>query len=483
MISVICQPPSLKKSACAECPGLQTQTRQVSSYSAVAACVAMVLHLPTFVSFPAPVLKSSFVHNRRSTRPLSYAPRKPHQSIHACAASPAQYDIASLKDSIDAQLADASSAIEACEGLRDLDDIRVKYLGKKGSLTAIMKMVGKLPSEDRPKLGASVNVAKNQLQEIITEKKQFIEEEERKAQLDSEWIDVTMPGIRPIRSIGTIHPLTSTMDLAIDIFVDLGYDLIDDIKYNRDIETDYYCFEALNCPPDHPAREMQDTFYITPDQKTLLRTQTSSVQIRYMEDHKPPFYIIAPGRVYRRDTADATHSSTFHQIEILAVEEIGKLTLGGLRATVIHFLKKMLGDDIETRFRGSYFPFTEPSMEVDVFFRGKWLEVLGCGMVDPAVLENVGIDPEKYAGFAAGFGVERFAMVMHEITDIRDLYKNDYRFNSQFMIDQPMTDWAPFFADNEDKDDDDDDDLYEDCEFDVQEGWQDESETVSQNTE
>lgn len=299
-----------------------------------------------------------------------------------------------------------------------------------------MKMVGKLSKEDRPSLGAAVNSAKEDVSTLLTNRKESIEDALATAQEEDEWIDVTMPGIRPRRMTGRVHPLNSTMDLATDIFVDLGYDLIGiDSKYNREIETDYYCFEALNCPPEHPAREMQDTFYLDADKKTLLRTQTSAVQIRYMEENKPPLKIIAPGRVYRRDTADATHSSTFHQIEILALDKIGVLTLGSLRATVIHFLKKMLGDDIKTRFRGSYFPFTEPSMEVDVFFRGKWLEVLGCGMVDPDVLERVGIDPMEYAGFAAGFGVERFAMVMHEITDIRELYKSDLRFLTQFMID------------------------------------------------
>lgn len=307
-----------------------------------------------------------------------------------------------------------------------------------------MKLVGKLPQEDRPVVGAAVNKAKDALTELISARKEEIETEEIRKQEESEWLDVTMPGISPIETVGRIHPITSTMDLATDIFLNLGYDLIDDPEFNREIETDYYCFEALNCPPGHPARDMQDTFYLTEDQTLLLRTQTSAVQIRYMEKNKPPFKIIAPGRVYRRDTVDSTHSATFHQIEILALDEIGKLNFGTLRATVIHFLEQMLGEGIETRFRGSYFPFTEPSVEVDVFFKGKWLEVLGCGMVDPAVLENVGLDPDKYAGFAAGFGVERFAMVMHGITDIRELYRNDERFLKQFMIDSPWKDWKEF---------------------------------------
>lgn len=338
-----------------------------------------------------------------------------------------------LKEIVETECESAIKGIEACTEVRAVEDLRVKYLGKKGTITNVMKSVGKLPKEDRPKLGATVNVAKDKVAELIVSKKQQIKEEEEAKMEEDDWIDVTMPGLRPRPMIGRIHPLNSTMDRAIEIFLDLGYDLIDQPEYNKEIETDYYCFEALNCPEDHPAREMQDTFYITEDKKTLLRTQTSSVQIRYMEKNKPPLRIIAPGRVYRRDTVDSTHTATFHQIEILAVEEMGNLTFGSLKATIIHFLKKMLGEDIKTRFRGSFFPFTEPSVEVDVFFRGKWLEVLGCGMVDPAVLENVGIDPEKYSGFAAGFGVERFAMVIHQIQDIREFYKNDMRFLVQGM--------------------------------------------------
>lgn len=356
------------------------------------------------------------------------------QGIINCSTSSAIKSLEELKEIVVVECDNAIKAIEACTEVKAVEELRVKYLGKKGTITNVMKSVGKLPKEDRPQLGAAVNVAKDKVAELIVSKKQQIKEEEE-ANTEEDWIDVTMPGLRPRPMVGRIHPLNSTMDRAIDIFLELGYDLIDQPEYNREIETDYYCFEALNCPEDHPARAMQDTFYLTEDKKTLLRTQTSSVQIRYMEKNKPPLRIIAPGRVYRRDTVDATHTATFHQIEILAVEEMGNLTFGSLKATVIHFLKKMLGDDIKTRFRGSFFPFTEPSVEVDVFFRGKWMEILGCGMVDPAVLENVGIDPEKYSGFAAGFGVERFAMVIHQIEDIREFYKNDMRFLVQGMTD------------------------------------------------
>jgi len=222
------------------------------------------------------------------------------------------------------------------------------------------------------------------------------------------------------------------MEKALDIFTKLGYDTVTGCEESPEIETDYYCFEALNCPKDHPARDMQDTFYLSEDREYLLRTHTSSVQIRQLEKRKPPLRIVAPGRVYRRDDIDATHSLMFHQVEILALEKKGELHLGHLKGTVEHFLKNMFGPDIKIRFRGSYFPFTEPSMEVDVFFRGKWMEVLGCGMVDPNVLEMAGIDPEEYSGFAAGFGVERFAMVIHGISDLREFFKNDRRFLQQF---------------------------------------------------
>lgn len=339
-----------------------------------------------------------------------------------------------MQHTINEAVKTAAEEIAATTDIQSLDKVRVTYLGKKGSITSILKSLGSLPGPDRPIVGAAVNTAKETVAELIITHRNELAEAEHEKKMADNFIDVTMPGIRPRKKTGRVHPINSTMDRAIDIFVELGYDLIDDFEYNREIEEDYYCFTALNCPEDHPAREMQDTFYLTDDKKNLLRTQTSAVQIRYMEKNKPPLRIIAPGRVYRRDTADSTHTATFHQIEILALEKRGNLTLGSLKGTVTHFLKEILGSEIETRFRGSFFPFTEPSMEVDVFFRGKWLEMLGCGMVDPAVLENVGIDPEVWSGFAAGFGVERFAMVIHEIADIRQLYRNDARFLEQGMI-------------------------------------------------
>jgi phenylalanyl-tRNA synthetase alpha chain len=233
---------------------------------------------------------------------------------------------------------------------------------------------------------------------------------------------VTMPGA--YRPIGRVHPINATIDRAIDIFVGMGYT----VATGPEMETDYYNFEALNTPPDHPARDMQDTFYLADG--NLLRTHTSSVQIHYMEENEPPIRIIAPGRCYRRDTVDATHSAVFHQIEILAVDR--DLTFTDLKGTVKEFLDRAFGMELPIRFRASYFPFTEPSAEVDVQWQGRWLEIMGCGMVDPNVLTKVGYDPEVYSGFAAGFGVERLAMVLHQIDDIRRLYTSDLRFLNQF---------------------------------------------------
>ena len=326
-----------------------------------------------------------------------------------------------------------NTEIAAASTVREVEDIRVSYLGKKGKVSEVMKYMRSLPNEDKPKLGAVVNQVKEELEEKVGTRKAALETEEIQKQMEKEKLDITFPALPGRKSgIGTRHPLSMTIEKAVDIFVKLGYDTVTDIEDSPEIEEDYYCFEALNCPKDHPARDMQDTLYLTEDMGSLLRTHTSAVQIHQMEKRKPPFRIVAPGRVYRRDDLDATHSMIFHQVEILAVEERGNLHIGHLKGTVEHFLKNMFGPDIQVRFRGSYFPFTEPSMEVDVLFKGKWLEVLGCGMVDPNVLEMAGIDPNKYAGFAAGFGAERFAMVIHGITDIREFYQSDTRFLDQF---------------------------------------------------
>ncbi len=316
---------------------------------------------------------------------------------------------------------EAAKAISVSDSLDALETLRVSYLGKKGQLSQILKGMGKLEASERPKIGGLANQVKEVLQYGLEQKRSDLNQAAIATQLTAETLDVTMPGT--FMPQGHIHPLNSTIDKALDIFVGLGYT----IAQGPEMETDYYNFEALNTPPDHPARDMQDTFYL-PD-GNLLRTHTSAVQIHYMEDHEPPIRIAAPGRCYRRDTEDATHAAVFHQIEILAVDK--GLTFTDLKGTIKVFIEQMFGD-VPIRFRASYFPFTEPSAEVDVQWKGRWLEVLGCGMVDPNVLKNVGYDPEIYTGFAAGFGVERFAMVLHQIDDIRRLYTSDLRFLRQF---------------------------------------------------
>jgi len=316
---------------------------------------------------------------------------------------------------------EAVAAIKAVDNLDSLEQLRIKYLGKKGQLPQILRGMGKLSAEERPKIGALANEVKENIQSNLDLQKQTLEQAKIAAQIAAETLDVTMPGVN--RPLGKVHPLNGVVDRVLDIFVGLGYT----VATGPQVESDYYNFEALNTPPDHPARDMQDTFYL-PGGK-LLRTHTSSVQIRYMEENEPPIRIIAPGRVYRRDTVDATHSAVFNQVELLAIDKGLKFT--DLKGTIKEFLQRMFGDDLPVQFRTSYFPFTEPSAEVDVQWQGKWLEVMGCGMVDPNVLKAVGYDPEVYTGFAAGFGVERFAMVLHQIDDIRRLYNSDLRFLRQ----------------------------------------------------
>ena len=316
----------------------------------------------------------------------------------------------------------ATDAIASSSNLDELEQFRVKYLGKKGELSQILRGMGKLSPEERPAIGSLANAVKENIQTILEKQKEALQQAQIAAQIAAETLDVTMPGVS--RPLGRVHPLNGVVDRVLDIFVGLGYT----VATGPQIETDYYNFEALNTPPDHPARDMQDTFYLPGGH--LLRTHTSSVQIRYMEQNEPPIRIIAPGRVYRRDTVDATHSAVFHQVELLAIDKSLKFT--DLKGTIKEFLQRMFGDELPVQFRTSYFPFTEPSAEVDVQWKGKWLEVMGCGMVDPNVLKAVGYDPEVYTGFAAGFGVERFAMVLHQIDDIRRLYSSDLRFLRQF---------------------------------------------------
>jgi phenylalanyl-tRNA synthetase alpha chain len=327
-----------------------------------------------------------------------------------------------LEAQLEALRQEAQQVIALADTLERLEELRVFYLGKKGQLSALLRSMGQMSAEERPRIGAIANTVKEALQSELERQRTTLQTAKIEAQLEAETLDVTMPGV--YRPLGRVHPLNSTVDRALDIFVGLGYTVAE----GPEMETDYYNFEALNTPPDHPARDMQDTFYL-PD-GNLLRTHTSSVQIRYMEAEEPPIRIVSPGRCYRRDTVDATHSAVFHQVEILAIDQ--GLTFTDLKGTIKVFLEEMFGDQLQIRFRASYFPFTEPSAEVDVQWQGQWLEVMGCGMVDPNVLKAVGYDPEVYTGFAAGFGVERFAMVLHQIDDIRRLYSSDLRFLQQF---------------------------------------------------
>ncbi len=326
-----------------------------------------------------------------------------------------------LEAQLEALRQEAQQTIAAADTLERLEELRVVYLGKKGQLPALLRSMGQLSAESRPKIGAIANTVKEALQTFLDERRTLLQAAGLQAKLESETLDVTMPGV--YRPLGRTHPLNSTIDRVLDIFVGLGYT----VATGPEIETDYYNFEALNFLPDHPARDMQDTLYLSDG--NLLRTHTSNTQIRYMEDNDPPIRVAVPGRCYRRDTVDATHAAVFHQIEILAIDE--GLTFTDLKGTIKMFLQEMFGE-VPIRFRTSYFPFTEPSAEVDVQWKGRWLEVMGCGMVDPNVFKAVGYDSELYTGFAAGFGVERLAMVLHQIDDIRRLYSSDLRFLQQF---------------------------------------------------
>ncbi|MBD2425334.1 phenylalanine--tRNA ligase subunit alpha [Phormidium sp. FACHB-1136] len=327
----------------------------------------------------------------------------------------------SLESDLMALKAAAQEAIAAAATLDDLEQVRVGYLGKKGQLSKVLGGMGKLSAEDRPRIGALANEVKDLIQGQLEQSKTALETAKLEAQLATETLDVTMPGV--FRPQGRVHPINSIIDRIVDIFVGLGYTVAD----GPEIESDYYNFEALNFLPDHPARDMQDTLYLP--NGDLMRTHTSNTQIRYMQSHEPPLRAVAIGRCYRRDTVDATHAAVFHQIEFFAVDK--NITFTDLRGTIKVFLEALYGD-LPVRFRPSYFPFTEPSAEVDVQWQGQWLEVLGCGMIDPNVLKAVGYDPDVYTGFAAGLGVERLAMVQHQIDDIRRLYSSDLRFLRQF---------------------------------------------------
>lgn len=332
--------------------------------------------------------------------------------------------------------AEALQKVAAASNLKELNDIRVAYLGKKGPITEVLRGMGKLSAEERPKMGALVNVVREEITSKIEEKQAILEEEAVNAKLASETIDITLPA-RPINK-GNHHPLTRIVEEIEDVFIGMGYKIAE----GPEVETDYYNFEALNLPKGHPARDMQDSFYITED--TLVRTHTSPVQARTMQMHKGegPVKIICPGKVYRRDNDDATHSHQFMQIEGLVIDE--HISMSDLKGTLELFLKKVFGQEREIRLRPSFFPFTEPSVEVDISCKicsGKgcsvckqtgWIEVLGAGIVHPNVLEMAGFDSKKYSGFAFGIGVERIAMLKYGIDDIRHFYTNDLRFLAQF---------------------------------------------------
>ena len=316
----------------------------------------------------------------------------------------------------------------------ELENLRVKFLGKKGELTGILKQMGTLSAEERPVIGQIANEVRSLIEKEIASKAEELKDRETARRLQKETIDVTMPGKR--RPLGKKHPLSIVLDEIKEIFIGMGFQ----IAQGPEVELDYYNFEALNTPKNHPARDTQDTFYI--NDNILLRTQTSPMQIRYMEKHKPPIRIIAPGRVYRSDAIDATHSPLFHQVEALVVDK--GITMADLKGTLETFTKALYGDGAKVRFRPHHFPFTEPSCEMDVMCfscggkgcrlcKGEgWIEILGCGMVHPKVLINGGIDPEEYTGFAVGMGLERLVMRRFGIDDLRLFYENDLRFLNQF---------------------------------------------------
>jgi phenylalanyl-tRNA synthetase alpha chain len=336
-------------------------------------------------------------------------------------------------NNIDQQLLAASCAIADASDLNTLDNLRVHYLGKKGELTALLKSLGQLPEAERPLAGAKINEAKQSFQALLEQRKQALEQAAINQKLASEAIDITLPGRR--QEMGSLHPVTRTIQRIRDFFVKAGFDVVE----GPEIEDDYHNFEALNIPAHHPARAMHDTFYI--DEKHVLRTHTSPVQVRVMENQPPPIRIICPGRVYRCDS-DLTHTPMFHQVEGLLIDE--NVSFPDLKGLVDGFLKVFFETGLPVRFRPSYFPFTEPSAEVDIQCTncaGKgcrickntgWLEVMGCGMVHPRVLTLSGIDTEKYSGFAFGMGVERLAMLRYGVTDLRLFFENDLRFLEQF---------------------------------------------------
>lgn len=339
-----------------------------------------------------------------------------------------------MKEQLEKLRQAALEAVQQSEDLQTLENARVRFLGKKGEITSILKQMGGLSPEERPIMGQLANSVRQAVEESIAAAAENLKKKQQEMKLKAETIDVTLPGEK--QPEGHRHPLEIVLNEVKDIFIGMGFQIAD----GPEVEWDYYNFEALNIPEGHPARDTQDTFYIT--EKMLLRTQTSPVQIRYMEKHNPPIRMIAPGRVFRSDPVDATHSPLFHQIEGLVVDK--NITMADLKGNLLTLAKKLYGENTEIRLRPHHFPFTEPSCEIDVScFRcgGKgcpmcknegWIEILGAGMVHPKVLERGGIDPEEYSGFAFGLGVERLAMFRFSVDDMRLYYENDARFLSQF---------------------------------------------------
>jgi phenylalanyl-tRNA synthetase alpha chain len=339
-----------------------------------------------------------------------------------------------MKEKLEQIKAEALRQISESDALEKLNEVRVNYLGKKGELTAVLKSMKDVAPEDRPKVGQMVNETRAEIEKVLEETGRKMEKAVRDAKMKTEVIDVTLPAKK--NNVGHRHPNTIALEEVERIFIGMGYEVVE----GPEVEKDYYNFEALNIPADHPAKDEQDTFYITED--ILLRTQTSSTQVHEMEKGSLPIRMIAPGRVFRADEVDATHSPSFHQIEGLVIDK--NITFADLKGTLAEFAKELFGEDTKVKFRPHHFPFTEPSAEMDVtcfkcggkgcrFCKGEgWIEILGCGMVHPHVLEMSGIDPEEYTGFAFGVGLERIALLKYEIDDMRLLYENDIRFLRQF---------------------------------------------------
>lgn len=325
---------------------------------------------------------------------------------------------------LDAIVNEALAVFSGIDDAAELERAKARYLGKSGALTGLLKGLGKLPAAERPAMGSRINAAKDRLEEALAARRESILARRLEEKLAEEALDVTLPG-RGL-GVGGVHPVTRTMERIEALFRSLGFEVAD----GPEIETDYYNFTALNQPENHPARSMHDTFYLD-DGKHLLRTHTSPIQIRYMESHRPPIKIIAPGRVYRVDAVDATHSPMFHQVEGLWIDT--HITFADLKGVLIDFLRRFFErEDLKVRFRPSFFPFTEPSAEIDMSFGDGWLEMGGAGMVHPAVLANLEIDSEQYQGFAFGLGPDRLTMLRYGVNDLRLFFENDLRFLKQF---------------------------------------------------